>query len=895
MKLPRYPSVTIVIPVRNEEKNLQRLFASFQNQTYPKNKIEYLVIDDGSTDGTFAMAKKFGAKVISVSTGDIGENKRIGLARAKNELVYCIDADIELCSIHFFERLVKPFDDQHIIGSFTNEFSFEGGRSKVANSLLRCLSYNPTQQDPLCAFLSPQIADTVVQKNRDYFLCTFASKIPAVGRIMYRRKEIQKIQQEHPDMIMDLDLDTTALVAKTGNNLFAYVPAATLRHYHALSLSQFIRKRARNLGVNYLPQIGKKSYLWFDLESRKDILKLFLWFFWTNLFVPEFIVGCYYMLKFRDAALLWRPILAIAATDTLLFRLLTLSSGRKVFLSEIRKFSFVPVIFLLSFFFFLTFTSSLSESPTTDEPGFIINGLLYMKYGNLVFNSGSPILPNIISTVPLIAFGPNLTIPTEPKYFQQGNVHDFAKYFLLLNKVNIDTILLLTRLPMMIVGTLLGFFIFFWAKRWYGYVPALLALALYVSEPSFLAHSHYAATDVPFALLFIMTLFFLERYVTTNRTQYLILFIISFVLSQLTKITAIFLFPLTFFIFYWYSTKTTVFGKIMVSGRMMVILILLSIFAINAFYGFRDIGLPLSYYLTRDQAVKNSPYSKNLIQFGLPSYFYTSIPLPISYQYVKTLGWAAYVRSKIPEPAFLAGRYFNTGWKLYFPVTILFKMSLGLLMFLAISLFLHFNQKKQFEKRELVFVVMPLALFMGIMLFSRVNSGYRLMLFLVPLFILFAVRFVSKMNRLTYIFILIALFQLAITISNFPNFLGYANFIDPRNKYKYLTDSNVDWGQDVKRLSMYLKDNKINTIHMNLFGVMDTEIYGKPYNRFGPSWIKEEGVNENCQNQGWGVYAISASQLNGTFLDNHACFVWLLKKGTLLDVVGSSIYIYSVP
>ena len=333
------PTISVIIPVFNEEGNLKRLFKSLEKLTYPKDKIEYIVIDDGSKDDSVSLAKNFGAKVIEIKTHDIGFNKRRGIELAKNDLVYCMDADMEVCSKDYFQLLVKPFtDNEKIIGSFTKEFALDGCDKKVNNSLLRFISYHPLQQDPLYAFISPSIQSTVVQNKNDYFLCNFIPrKIPAVGRIIYRRQELLKISKEEKRAKMDLDLETTEIVARSGHNLFAYVPKAKIRHYHAESLGLLIHKRLRNLDVNYLPNVGHKYYLWINPNDPKDIFKLIAWVIWANLFIPETIRGMLKSLYHRDIAFLWHPIVSITTTDAILWKFLSKSSGRRFIGSMISK------------------------------------------------------------------------------------------------------------------------------------------------------------------------------------------------------------------------------------------------------------------------------------------------------------------------------------------------------------------------------------------------------------------------------------------------------------------------------------------------------------------------------------------------------------------------------
>ena len=50
--MPRHPSVSIIIPVRNEELHIANLLIDIQAQTYPAEYIEIIVVDDSSTDNT---------------------------------------------------------------------------------------------------------------------------------------------------------------------------------------------------------------------------------------------------------------------------------------------------------------------------------------------------------------------------------------------------------------------------------------------------------------------------------------------------------------------------------------------------------------------------------------------------------------------------------------------------------------------------------------------------------------------------------------------------------------------------------------------------------------------------------------------------------------------------
>lgn len=348
MEKKKFLSISVIIPAHNEERNLNRLFKSLTKQSYPKNKIEYIVVDDSSTDNTVKLSRKFGAKVISVKTHDVELNKGIGLYASKNDLFYCLDADMEVFGTNFFQLLTKPFlENADLIGSFTKEFALEAGPPEK-NSFLRFISYDPLQRDPTYAFFSPSIESTIIKDEKDYSLCRFIpGKIPPSGRTMYIRKKLLKTPVGNNKSF--IDLESLELVSIAGFQLFAYVPKAQIRHYHADGLTKLIMKRPlRNLGHSflgdqsgdYLPNIDKKHYLWFNSKDRKDSAKVIFWIIWANLFIPEFIIGITKSLFKRDFAFLWQPLTSIAITDAVIFGFLVRPEGRKLAKQVVKAFLF---------------------------------------------------------------------------------------------------------------------------------------------------------------------------------------------------------------------------------------------------------------------------------------------------------------------------------------------------------------------------------------------------------------------------------------------------------------------------------------------------------------------------------------------------------------------------
>lgn len=109
-------SISIIVPVRNEEKNLPHLLASIQKQTLKPDEI--IVVDDDSTDQTPKIARDFGARVISLPEQGlnwVGKSAGcyVGAKEASTEWIYFIDADIMLPHEDSLYTILKAYENQN--------------------------------------------------------------------------------------------------------------------------------------------------------------------------------------------------------------------------------------------------------------------------------------------------------------------------------------------------------------------------------------------------------------------------------------------------------------------------------------------------------------------------------------------------------------------------------------------------------------------------------------------------------------------------------------------------------------------------------------------------------------------------------------------------------------
>jgi glycosyltransferase involved in cell wall biosynthesis len=88
-----FPYVSIIVPVFNESNNLGECLNSLVCQDYPKNRYEVIVVDNGSTDDSVSIAKKFTDKVFIKEEVKVGGVRNFGAKKAKGEILAFIDGD----------------------------------------------------------------------------------------------------------------------------------------------------------------------------------------------------------------------------------------------------------------------------------------------------------------------------------------------------------------------------------------------------------------------------------------------------------------------------------------------------------------------------------------------------------------------------------------------------------------------------------------------------------------------------------------------------------------------------------------------------------------------------------------------------------------------------------
>ena len=120
---PKYlPLVSVLIPAYNEEKNILKTLESVDQIDYPKEKLEIIVIDDGSSDSTFKIMQEFAHnkanfKIISHKNMGKAASLNQALLIAKGEFFACLDADsfVDRLTLRKMISLYYNEDDSRLV------------------------------------------------------------------------------------------------------------------------------------------------------------------------------------------------------------------------------------------------------------------------------------------------------------------------------------------------------------------------------------------------------------------------------------------------------------------------------------------------------------------------------------------------------------------------------------------------------------------------------------------------------------------------------------------------------------------------------------------------------------------------------------------------------------
>jgi len=539
---------------------------------------------------------------------------------------------------------------------------------------------------------------------------------------------------------------------------------------------------------------------------------------------------------------------------------------------------------------------------TNDEVLHIPAGYYHLVNGDFQLNNEHPPLAKMWAALPLLLIQPNEAPPTAVE--QQGNSIEltwgYHQRFWVANKNRAETIQFWTRGMMVVLSCGLGVLIFVYARDLFGVRTALFALALYTLEPTVLAHGHIVHTDIPAALAFLLFFFVLRKYLQARTFSRALLLGTTSGLALVTKFSMIVLLPVLAGLALAGLVLAPRLGesrrKILLHAGVLVFLVLL---IVNAAYRFQSPPLvpgDVSWVQLR---------SPETVDRWLSFFRYGSKIVPTYYLFGQ---YNVMLHNRDGHTTSLLGQYGDLGWWYYFPVAFALKTSLPFLIVTLVALAWMLWRLLRKRDKRFVWPLVPIAIYAALSMTSHINIGIRHFLPVYPFLFIAAGALFDRLLRLRSqwypaiaLIVLACGWMLVEDVRAFPDYVPYMNQLASAHPHWwYLSDSNVEWGEDVRPLADYLHARG------------ETQLIGALSG--GWSTLAQYGINFHDMLPKPGVkipdtryVAIGASFLNGSTL-----FVWEDANGKPLSneqrvnyldayrtrqpeaILGNSIYVYRV-
>ncbi len=538
-------------------------------------------------------------------------------------------------------------------------------------------------------------------------------------------------------------------------------------------------------------------------------------------------------------------------------------------------------------------------SATVDEGFHITSGYEYLRTGKLrLFDEHAPVAKTLFAW-PLF-FVPDLPPPETAAGYASDDLIAVTQATTLAYRP-IDRVIVAPRLAAVLLPLILAATLCRCAAAFAGPVAGLLALFVCTFDPNFLAHGSLATTDMGATAFSFWAVWTGVRWLQRPTRRRWCIAAVLLGLAQGAKLTALLVYPVLGL-----GTLLTVAAQ----------------WRGGASWGAIWKSRPHSDERSRDRftllwAFVGLAALSLLVLWALygfevrpvPDVLGGAVPLPAAShieRWLRLQDNLAYGRE-----AFLLGQNTMHGWWQYFPIAFLVKTPLPLLL-LCGALLLYVTSRISRTKLHLLhltFYTFPL-LYALASLTSPLTIGYRHLLPILPFLYVGVACYVWRIrnhkSRITNhesritdygLRLALALFWAWLAIGTLrvtPHYLTFFNELagGSQNGWRFLADSNTDWGQTFKALATYQRETGLGSVNLSAFTFYDPAAYGVEYTPITPM-PSALPVLPRRFNPESGIYAIGATTLDGVPLPYPSTFDWFRHRDPFAQI-GNAMHLYSV-
>ncbi len=532
------------------------------------------------------------------------------------------------------------------------------------------------------------------------------------------------------------------------------------------------------------------------------------------------------------------------------------------------RFARVLAVLLLAAFFVQAVFSMRLLTTTSDETSHIPSGYTYLETGRIRLNPQHPPLVKLLAALPLRFLEPRLDL-THPAWTSEPpNEWEFGRSFLYSNDA--DRLLFWGRLPVVLLALLLGLHAWLWARELFGEAAGLVALTLFAFCPTVIAHGHLVTMDVPLAAFSTMALYWLRAWLLRGGSWPLLAAGASLGLALATKFSAV------------------VF--LLVELALVGLTVLLATRNGAARGGTGRFPSPLE--LVDSGARGRAAVAGSAVLVGTAFFVVWATYLfpmdPLFY-------WKGMLLVNVDhDPTYadyFMGEFKVGGFWYYFPVAFLVKTPVPTLLLIALGVVLFFVGRRAQQGLDEALLVAPAVVFLVATAAMAENLGVRYLIPILPLAWVFASRagaFLWERAAGKAALAVLVLWLVVGAARIYPDHLAYFNEIagGPSRGPEWLDDSNLDWGQDLKRLRTWMDEHGVEKIRLLYAWNGSPDYYGIRYEPVTKrDWVEKPRPGVYAVSVMWLVRGRLQARLEGAKSD------WLDRYAPI-DRVGYSFYIY---
>ena len=512
------------------------------------------------------------------------------------------------------------------------------------------------------------------------------------------------------------------------------------------------------------------------------------------------------------------------------------------------------------------------ESQTFDEGVHLAAGYRYWNTGDFSLNVEHPPLQKLLSAAPLFLLRPPL--PTDEKLLLDQS--EYARAFLFGGGADGDRLLFYGRLPTVALSVFLMIAVAWATRRYFGAPAALGALWLCALDPNLIAHGRYVTTDMISALLFFLTVVLWLNYWLAPSARGAVWAALAGGLAVGAKFSMLLLVPLIPGFLLLHAILLRPGWRVM--GRSLAVLAVAAMVAMVMVAG---LYAPETWRVFQGRTINVA--AETLASFTFPpSTYLTGLRTLMDH-------------NREGHTAFLLGQVSDQGWWYYFPVVFAVKSPIVVLLLSVMLAGIGLWKLPSILRTPAtgfvwaLFALAPLAYF-AVTLNSRINLGVRHLLPMYPfLYVLGMAALAALLPLRRYLLVAGAVIGLQAVESAvvYPDYLGFFNVAAGGSSAgpRYLLDSNIDWGQDLKKLRTYM-DKHPGPVCLEYFGSVEPKHYGIHYEYLPKTWDKDERERLDC------IGVISHTLLRDLYI-RPGSYEWLRQRPQI-GRIGSSLAVYDL-